>query len=82
MTQDADTGSMASRDPGNKAAPLASYVLRVEGRPATLVFELQDVRTGQRRRFKQAAALVAFLAQHGLSLDVRMLPGATGSDEA
>jgi hypothetical protein len=73
---------MASRDPGNEAAPLASYVLRVKGQPATLVFELQDVRTGRRSRFKQAAALVAFLAQHGLSLDVRVLPGLTGSDEA
>jgi hypothetical protein len=72
---------MVSRDPGHEAAPLASYVLRVKGRPATLVFELQDVRTGRRRRFSQAAALVVFLAQHGLSLDLHVLPGPTGSDE-
>lgn len=81
MTQGAETAPMASRDPDNEPAPLASYVLRVQGRPATIVFELQDVRTGRRRRFKHAAALVAFLAQHGLSLDVRMLRGPQGNDE-
>lgn len=72
---------MPSPDSGNDAAPLASYVLRIKGRPATLVFELQDVRTGQRRRFTQATALVAFLAQHGLSLDVRTLPAIPGGTE-
>lgn len=72
---------MTSPDSSNEAAPLASYVLRVKGRPATLVFELQDVRTGRRRRFTQATALVAFLAQHGLSLDVRTLPGPTGGGD-
>lgn len=81
MTPREDTGQMAFPDSSNEAAPLASYVLRVKGRTATLVFELHDVRTGQRRRFKQPAELVAFLAQHGLSLDVRTLPGPTCGDE-
>lgn len=79
MTQSSETQNMVSRDPGHDAAPLASYVLRVQGRPATLVFELQDVRTGRRRRFKHAAGLVAFLAQHGLSLDAGMLARPTKS---
>ena len=57
-------------------------MLRVKGRPATLVYELHDVRTGQRRRFTQAAKLVAFLAQHGLALDVQGLPGTAGEEES
>ncbi len=68
MTLPADTTAMAPGKPSNKdAAPLASYVLRVIGRPAVLVYELHDVRTGRRRRFSRAAALMAFLAQQGLS---------------
>jgi len=47
-------------------APLASYVLRVTGRPAVLRYELYDVRTGERHRFVRADALMAFLRAQGL----------------
>jgi len=47
-------------------APLASYVLRVTGRPAVLRYELHDVRTGERHRFVRADTLMAFLNARGL----------------
>ena len=50
-------------------SPLASFVLRVTGRPATLRYELHNVRTGDRHRFARADKLVAFLRQQGLELD-------------
>jgi hypothetical protein len=47
-------------------APLASFVLRVIGRPATLRYELHDLRTGERHRFSRSEALAAFLREQGL----------------
>ena len=50
--------------------PLASYVLRVRGQPATLRYELHNLRTGDRRVFLKAERLAAFLREQGLdSLD-------------
>ena len=50
--------------------PLASYVLRVRGQPATLRYELHNLRTGDRRVFRKAERLAAFLREQGLdSLD-------------
>ena len=46
--------------------PLTSYVLRVHGRPATLRFELHNLRTGDRRVFLKAERLAAFLREQGL----------------
>lgn len=48
------------------AAPLASFVLRVSGRPVTLHYELHNVRTGERHRFTRADALAAFLRLQGI----------------
>ena len=45
--------------------PLASYVLRVRGRPATLRYELHNLRTGDRRVFFNADRLAAFLHEQG-----------------
>ena len=45
--------------------PLASYVLRVRGRPATLRFELHDVRSGEKHTFTRSESVVAFLLRHG-----------------
>lgn len=50
-------------------APLASYVLRVTGRPATLRYELHEVRTGARHRFASAEALAAFLRGQGATAE-------------
>jgi hypothetical protein len=47
-------------------APLASFVLRVSGRPVILQYELHNVRTGERHRFTRADALAAFLRQQGI----------------
>lgn len=46
-------------------APLASYVLRVVGRPATLRYELHDLRSGDRHRVRTAEALADFLRLQG-----------------
>ncbi len=46
--------------------PLASYVLRVQGRPATLRYELHNLRSGERRVFFKADRLAAHLRQLGL----------------
>ena len=48
------------------AAPLASFVLRVSGQPATLRYELHNVRTGEKHRFTKADALAAFLRLQGV----------------
>jgi len=45
---------------------LASFVLRVTGRPAVLHYELHNVRTGERHRFTRVDALTAFLRDQGL----------------
>jgi len=45
--------------------PLASYVLRIRGRPPMLRFELDDLRTGDRRIFARLDRLLVFLQQHG-----------------
>jgi len=76
LTITADHAAMSTRpvDEG----PLASYVLRLTGRPATLRYELHDIRTGERHRFNRAEALAAFLHQRGLLPDVpdvRDMPG-------
>jgi hypothetical protein len=57
---------VSDRPPGAALPPLASFVLRVTGRPAVLRFELHDVRTGRRHRFVRADALLAFLRELGL----------------
>jgi len=48
--------------------PLASYVLRVRGRPATLRFEIVNLRDGTRHVFSKSRSVVAFLQMHGLEL--------------
>jgi hypothetical protein len=54
--------------PDDKRAepPLASYVLRIRGQPATLRYELHDLRSGERRTFIRADRLAAFLREHGI----------------
>lgn len=55
--------------------PLTSYVLRVRGQPATLRYELHNLRTGDRRVFLKAERLAAFLREQGLdSLDSSASP--------
>jgi hypothetical protein len=49
--------------------PLASYVLRVRGRPAILRYELHDLRTGERRVFQRVQRLLDFLRMQGLVID-------------
>lgn len=49
--------------------PLASYVLRIRGRPATLRYELHDLRSGERRVFLSAERLAAHLREHGLEVE-------------
>jgi hypothetical protein len=49
--------------------PLASYVLRIRGRPPILRFELDDLRTGERRVFVRPDRLVVFLQQRGQGLE-------------
>ena len=49
--------------------PLASYVLRIRGRPPILRFELDDLRTGERRVFARPDRLVAFLQHRGHGLE-------------
>lgn len=50
--------------------PLASYVLRIRGRPAVVRYELHDLRSGVRRVFVRVDRLVAFLRQRGLDVAV------------
>ena len=50
--------------------PLASYVLRIRGRPAVLRYELHDLRSGTRRVFFRVDRLMAFLRQRGLEVAV------------
>ena len=61
--------------------PLASYVLRIRGQPATLRFELDDLRTGDRRVFVGIDRLVTFLREHGLGLDALVAAGRPQGDE-
>lgn len=49
--------------------PLASYVLRVRGRPASLRFELHDVRSGEKHTFSRSDSVAAFLLRHGVQAD-------------
>lgn len=53
----------------DRETPLASFVLRVRGRPARLVYELLDVRSGERRRFASLQKLSAHLRALGLDPD-------------
>ena len=55
-------------DAARREQPLASYVLRVRGRPATLRYELCDLRSGERRVFVRVDRLAAFLRDQGLAL--------------
>ena len=73
LTLHPDTVRMpASKHPD---LPLASYVLRVRGRPATLRYELHNLRTGDRHVFLKAERLAAFLREQGLdSLDSAASP--------
>jgi hypothetical protein len=50
----------------DQSKPLASYVLRVCGRPASLRFELLDLRTGERHLFCRTESVLEFLQQAGL----------------
>jgi hypothetical protein len=50
--------------------PLASYVLRIRGRPAILRYELHDLRTGERRVFLRVERLLDFLRMQGLVIDL------------
>lgn len=62
--------------------PLASYVLRIRGRPATLRYELHDLRSGERRVFLNADRLAAHLRKHGLEIeDARPGTGALGDPD-
>ena len=62
--------------------PLASYVLRIRGRPATLRYELHDLRSGERRVFLSAGRLAAHLRKHGLEIeDARAGTGALGDPD-
>jgi hypothetical protein len=56
--------------------PLASYVLRVRGRPASLRYELLDLRSGERHLFRKSASVVAFLQRNGLRPDDAATDGA------
>ena len=49
--------------------PLASYVLRIRGHSPILRFELDDLRTGERRVFVRPDRLVVFLQQRGQGLE-------------
>jgi hypothetical protein len=60
---------VATDHPADETRPLASYVLRVRGRPASLCFELLDVRSGERHLFRKSASVVAFLQRNGLRPD-------------
>jgi hypothetical protein len=79
VTVAGETGRVSQ--PAKHDAPLASYVLRVTGRPATLCYELHDVRSGVRVRFSRADALVSFLRRQGLEVDgFEVAPGDTDTD--
>lgn len=65
---------MASAKPPTQPV-LASFVLRVSGRPARLTYDLHNVRTGERRRFRRADTLAAFLRLQELEADRVALDG-------
>lgn len=50
----------------DESKPLASYVLRVSGRRASLRYELLDLRTGERHVFRRTESVSEFLRQAGL----------------
>ena len=50
----------------DESKPLASYVVRVRGRPASLRYELLDLRTGERHVYRRAESVSEFLRQAGL----------------
>ena len=56
-------------DDARTTPPLASYVLRIRGRPATLRYKLHDLRSGERRVFLSAERLAAYLREHGLEVE-------------
>jgi hypothetical protein len=58
-----------SRTETDKSKPLASYVLRVRGRPASLRYELLDLRTGERHVFHRTDSVTTFLRKNGLPDD-------------
>lgn len=68
-------------DAARHAPPLASYVLRVRGQPATLRYELHNLRTGERRVFVRADRLAAFLRQQGLGLEDTLPVGPDATPE-
>lgn len=74
MTVHGDTARMPGRRHNEQDAPLASYVLRITGRPAVLRFELHDVRTGERFRFARIDSLAAFLRERGLDWNAAVGP--------
>jgi hypothetical protein len=84
LTIAADTARMSEGARSDK--PLASYVLRIRGQPATLRFELDDLRTGDRRVFVGIDRLAAFLRERGFGFDSiesgrRSQGDAAGGDE-
>lgn len=56
-------------DDARTSPPLASYVLRIRGKPATLRYELHDLRSGDRHVFLSAERLAAHLRRHGLEVE-------------
>ena len=58
--------------------PLASYVLRVRGRPALLRYEVLDLRSGERHVFRRASAVLEFLQRNGLQRDDAVAGDAVG----
>lgn len=50
----------------DESKPLASYVVRVRGRQASLRYELLDLRTGERHVFRRTESVSEFLQQAGL----------------
>ena len=59
----------------NTSKPLASYVLRVRGKPASLRYELVNLRDGAKHVFRRAQSVAAFLQAHGIRLDDLPEPG-------
>ncbi len=60
--------------------PLASYVLRVRGKPASLRYELVNLRDGAKHVFRRAQSVAAFLQAHGIRLDDVPEPGDASVD--
>jgi hypothetical protein len=58
-----------ARHEPDEGRPLASYVLRVRGRRASLRYELIDVRSGERHVFLRSDSVMTFLQRNGLRPD-------------